>query len=132
MAILASNLLGCASMGTNSNEKTTNVTGEVSDDRFSHTTEHDHELTFKNQETGEVLKIVNSPSLVKLHHDTEKNYLIEAQVAKTPKILFWGGNLVVKNFRVIKETSDAIPHNLVEKSSKKSPASVRRVGRDRL
>lgn len=132
MAILASNLLGCASMGTNSNEKTANVIGEVTDDRFSHTTEHDHELTFKNQDTGEVFKIVDSPNLVKLHHETEKNFLIEAQVAKTPKVLFWGGNLVVKNFRVIKETSDAIPHYVIEKSARKSPASVRRIGRDRL
>jgi len=134
MAILASSFLGCASMGTSSNEKTTNVIGEVTDDSSTHTTEHEHELKFKNQETGEVLDIVDSPSLVKLHHESEKNLLIEAQVARTPKVLFWGNNLVVKNFRVIKETSDVIPHVYVNTApARKSPASLRsRIGRDRL
>lgn len=134
IAIIASNFFGCASTEKNSNEKTTSVIGEVTDDSSTHTTEHGHRLKFKNQETGEVTDIVDSPNLVKLHHESEKNLIIEAQVTRTPKVLFWGGKLVVKDFRVIKESSDSIPHVYIDPSTtKKNPPSFRgRIGRDRL
>lgn len=84
--------------------------GEVKDDRSTHTTEHRHELEFVKKDDGKRYDIVDSPELVKLHHETGKSYLAEIEAEKTPRFLFWGGNLIVKNFKVLEETSDVIPH----------------------
>ncbi len=84
--------------------------GEVKDDASSHTTRHGHELEFVKKDDGEEYDIVDSPDLQNLHHETGKNFLVEIEAEKTPKFLFWGGNLIVKNFKVLEETSDVIPH----------------------
>ncbi len=73
--------------------------GTIKDDADSHPAEH--ELAFTRKDNGATYDIVDSPELVKLHHDTEKNYVVEIEAEKTSKFLFWGGNLIVKNFRVI-------------------------------
>lgn len=91
--------------------------GEVRDDEGSHTTDHDHELRFTKKDDGEVYNIVDSPSLVKLHHETEKNYLVEIEAEKTAKFLFWGGNLIVKNFKVLADASGPIPHRIPARTS---------------
>lgn len=128
IAILAGSFFGCASTTTKQNQTTTMI-GEVSDDISTHDTRHQHELMFKNQETGEVFKVVDSPKLMELH-ESQKNYLIEANVSRTNKFLFWGGNLVVKNFNVIKETSDEIPHKNYVESKRQSPFSRSRIGKE--
>lgn len=87
--------------------------GEIKDEPSSHNTDHDHELRFVRKEDGEEFDIVDSPELVKLHHSTEKNYLVKVEAKKTPRFLYWGGNLVVKKFEVVEETSPAIPHHIV-------------------
>lgn len=131
LAMLASSFFGCASTTTKTNQPTTMI-GEVTDDISTHDTRHEHELKFKNQDTGEVFTIVDSPELMKVH-ENGKNVLIEANVAKSSKFLFWGGNLIVKNFRVIKETSDEIPHTYVAPKTTRTPTQFRsRIGRDRL
>lgn len=125
LAMVASLFFGCASTGTKSNQ-TTLVTGELSDDLSTHDTRHEHQLSFKNQETGEVFKVADNAELKKLH-ESGKNYLIQANVSTSPKFLFWGGELVVKNFNVIKETSDEIPHRVYIESTKRTP-SMHRLG----
>lgn len=85
------------------------MVGEISDSASDHTTLHEHQLEFKSRETGDTYNIVDSPDLVKLHHQTEKNYLVEIVAEKTPRFLFWGGNLIVKSFRVLNETA-VVPH----------------------
>ena len=77
--------------------------GVVKGDGDYHTTDHDHELKFVRQSDQENFDIVDSPKLVKLHHETEKNYLMEIEAEKTSRFLFWGGNLIVKNFKILKE-----------------------------
>lgn len=77
--------------------------GVVKGDPLYHTTDHDHSLEFLRQSDGDTFDIVDSPKLVKLHHDTEKNFLAEIEAEKTSRFLFWGGNLIVKNFKVLKE-----------------------------
>lgn len=84
--------------------------GEVKDDASSHTTRHEHELEFVKKDDGKEYDIVDSPDLQNFHHETGKNFLVEIEAEKTPKFLFWGGNLIVKNFKVLEETSDVIPH----------------------
>lgn len=83
--------------------------GEISDSASDHTTLHNHSLEFKSLETGKSYDVVDSPELVKIHHDKEKNYLVEIEAEKTPRFLFWGGNLIVKNFKVLNEIA-SVPH----------------------
>ncbi len=83
--------------------------GEISDSASDHTSLHNHNLEFKNRETGKTYDIVNSPELVKIHHENEKNYSVEIIAEKTARFLFWGGNLRVKNFKVLSET-ESVPH----------------------
>jgi len=101
--------------------------GTVKDDADSHTTEHEHELEFTRKDNGDSYDIVDSPELVKLHHDTEKNYVVEIEAEKTSKFLFWGGNLIVKNFKVIEEASDRIAHRAP--AAKRSSSGPRFSGR---
>ncbi len=100
--------------------------GEVKDEASDHTTEHQHSLEFTKKDNGKEYDIVDSPELVKLHHETEKNYLVEIEAEKTPRFLFWGGNLIVKNFKVLEETA-VVPH--LEPTKRTS--SVREIGRGR-
>lgn len=83
--------------------------GEIKDEASDHTTEHRHALKFIKKDDGKKYSIVDSPELVKLHHETEKNYLVEIEAEKTPRFLFWGGNLIVKNFKVLHELA-SVPH----------------------
>lgn len=100
--------------------------GEVRDEPSSHTTNHEHELTFVKKDDGENYDIVDSPELVKLHHETEKNFLVEIEAEKTPRFLFWGGNLVVKNFRVINELGGPIAHRTPAQRGVRSNMGERR------
>lgn len=131
LAIVAGLFFGCASTSRKLNQPTIMI-GEVSDDISTHDTRHEHELSFKNQETGEVFKVAENLELKKLH-ESGKNYLIEANVVRTSKFLFWDGKLVVKSFNVIKETSDEIPHRVYQDSTRRTPSMHRLgTGRSRL
>ena len=100
--------------------------GEVRDNAASHTTEHEHALTFVKKDDGKTYDIVDSLALVKLHHETEKNYLVEIEAEKTPRFLFWGGNLVVSNYRVIGELGNSVPHNEPNRSVARQSIGDRR------
>ena len=96
--------------------------GEISDPVSDHTTLHGHKLEFKSRVTGDTYDIVDSPKLVRLHHEAEKDYLVEIEAEKTSRFLFWGGNLIVKNFKVLSEIG-SVPHLA-------PPPAVRSVARD--
>ena len=74
-----------------------------------HTTRHDHDLEFVRQSDGETFDIVDSPALEKVHCDTSKKLRVKIEPEKTSRFLFWGGNLIVKNFEVLEEL-DQVPH----------------------
>ncbi len=84
--------------------------GEIQDGKNSNHEQGNcyHQLKFVSDE-GKVYSIVDSPELVKLHHEKEKNYKISILAEVTPKFLFWGGNLIVESFSVVNEVSNA-PH----------------------
>lgn len=132
LTLLALSLFSCASTNQKTNLQAKMV-GEISDEPATHDTRHFHALKFVDQVTGETFKVVDSPDLVKLHHESGKSYLIEAVAVKKPKFLFWGENLVVKNFNVLKETSEEVPHRYYDDTKTRSSGyQIRRVGRDRL
>jgi hypothetical protein len=94
--------------------------GLVRDNTSSHTTNHEHRLQFVKNGGSDVFEIIDSPELVKLHHETEKNYVVEIEAEKIPSFLFWGGNLVVKNFKVVSEASEQISHGAPVKKNNSS------------
>lgn len=83
-------------------------TGEVRDDASTHTTAHVHFLRFFRREDGSAYEI-QSPKLEKLHHDTDKNYLVEIEAEKTPEYLLSSSKLIVRKFKVLSELGDAVP-----------------------
>lgn len=91
--------------------ETVKWTGIVKEEGGFHTTGHTfgHSLEFVRESDGKDFDIVDSAELENLHIQKEKNLLVEIEAQKTGKFLFWGGNLIVTNFKVLKELDD-IPH----------------------
>lgn len=79
-------------------------TGRIFDTPNSHTTTHDHSLSFEEEESKETYDVVDSPVLQKLHHETNRNYKAKIEGYITPKFLFFGGNLVVTKFEILEES----------------------------
>lgn len=92
------------------NERVTWI-GELTDDPATHNTRHEHKLVFVRQDSGEKYAVEGSPELLKLHHETGKNYLVEIEAEKRPR--FFSEYLKVSSFKVLKETSPEIPHHEV-------------------
>jgi len=89
-----------------------------------HTTKHDHSLEFVRKADGKTFDVVESPDLEKVHCERSKKLLVEINAERTPRILFWGNNLIVKNFKVLAELTE-LPH-------KKHIPRSEFMGRDRL
>ncbi|MDZ4660138.1 MAG: hypothetical protein SGJ18_00830 [Pseudomonadota bacterium] len=78
------------------------------DDKNARHNQHQHDLKFSKKDDGRSFDL-DSEGLTNLHHDTEKNYLVEIVAVKTPRFLFWGNDLKVRSFRVLEEL-EAVPH----------------------
>lgn len=91
--------------------ETVTWSGIVKEEDGYHTVGHrfGHSLEFVKQDDGAKYDIVDSDELESLHIQKEKNLLVEITAEKTNRFLFWGGNLIVKNFKVLQELDD-IPH----------------------
>ena len=74
-----------------------------------HTTKHYHDVRFVKKSNNQGFDIINSPMLEKAHCASEKRLLVEIEAERTPKFLFWGNNLIVKKFKILKEL-EAEPH----------------------
>lgn len=74
--------------------------GKIKEDFSDHTTKHEHQLQIVRVDDGEVFDIVDSPALLKEHCKSEINSVLEVSGKLTDKFLFWGGNLVVSDFKV--------------------------------
>lgn len=87
-------------------------TGVVQEEGGYHTPNHrfDHDLEFILQENGQTFNIENNPELLAIHSAKEKNLLVEIDATKSDRFLFWGGNLTIKSFKVIKELNDIAHH----------------------
>lgn len=83
--------------------------GEVGDVREVHTTLHRHDLEFRNRETGVSYGVVGSSELVKLHHESERNYLVEVEAERVGSPFLKEDYLIVRSFKILAETS-AVPH----------------------
>jgi len=86
-------------------------TGIIQEEKGYHTPNHEngHDLEFVRQDDKEIFDVVDSEGLLNTHAEKEKNLLVEVEGEITPRFLFWGGNLVVKNFKVLNELGE-IPH----------------------
>ncbi|MCB0362477.1 MAG: hypothetical protein KDD35_07135 [Bdellovibrionales bacterium] len=61
------------------------------------------DLQFVRNDDKEKFDIVDSPDLEKFDWVNHKSRLVKIEAEKTPRFLFWGGNLIVKNFEILKE-----------------------------
>lgn len=66
--------------------------------------DNDVELEFIRKSDGDKFDIVDSKELEALDWKDHRSRLVQIEAEKTPRFLFWGGNLVVKKFEVLKET----------------------------
>lgn len=94
---------------TDKKEDRVRWTGVIKDSDFYHTTDHRHQLEFIRDQDGKSFDIVDSKPLVKLHHDKERDLRVEIEGEITSKFLFWGGNLVIKDYKILAEL-DRKPH----------------------
>lgn len=94
-------------------------TGIIQEEKGYHTPNHEngHDLEFVKQDDKETFDVVDSEGLLNTHTEKEKNLLVEVEGEITPRFLFWGGNLVVKNFKVLNELNE-IPHREPVKQSR--------------
>lgn len=90
--------------------------GIVGDEEGHHSPNHqkDHALEFARQSDNKTFDIVDSAELLKAHTDSDKRLLVEVEGEITNRFLFWGGNVVVSNFTIIKEL-EAISHQEPER-----------------
>lgn len=77
--------------------------GEVKEEIESHKTSHD--FLFVNKDDGKSYKIIDSPNFVNFNHEIGKNYLVKIEAEITPTFFFWGGNLIVKKFQIIGDST---------------------------
>ena len=81
--------------------------------------DNDIELEFVRSNDKEKFDIVDSQELEKLNWTNHKSRLVSVQAVKTPKFLFWGGNLKVKSFKIIKEVNRyKMPNKIVNNTPK--------------
>ncbi len=82
--------------------------GVVQEENGYHSSQHqnDHSLEFVRQGDNESFDVVSSAELVKIHTDKDKRLLVSVEGELTNRFLFWGGNLIVKSFTVLKELED--------------------------
>lgn len=74
--------------------------GKITEEASDHTTEHEHKLKFIRLRDGAKFDITDSPQLLKAHCESEKDPVVEIEGYRTDRFLFWGGDLVVTNFKI--------------------------------
>lgn len=84
------------------------------------------DLKLIESETGKSYNISEPGELAVIHCSKEKDLLVQMKAERTPKFLFWGGNLKVQSFEVLEEL-DSQPHKLTQSVARES--SFDRYGR---
>jgi hypothetical protein len=74
-----------------------------------HNTKHNHSIEFVRKTDGKSFDVVDSPELEEVHCKSSKKLLVEINAKRTPRVLFWGNNLIVNNYKILKEVGD-LPH----------------------
>lgn len=88
--------------------------GRIVENTRGHTQRHDHELRFQRFVDSKEFDITDSPQLVNFHCKTGISPVLEVEGYTTDKVLFWGNNLVVNNFKVHEDIEvAAVPHRMV-------------------
>lgn len=88
-----------------------------------HGTNCDIDLEFVDQASGKSYDISEPGELSALHCSKEKDLLVTMKAERTPKFLFWGGNLKVQTFEILEEM-ETQPH--IEVPSVRKTSSVDR------
>lgn len=75
----------------------------------THKEDCDVDLELVESETNKIHSISEPGELSQLHCAKEKDFLVSMKAERTPKFLFWGGNLKVQEFQVLEEL-ESQPH----------------------
>lgn len=80
-------------------------TGVLQESKGHHSANHtsEHSLVFVNKETGKTFDVENNQELVMSHIEKDKKLLIEAEGEFTSRFLFWGGNLIIKSYKILED-----------------------------
>ncbi len=83
-------------------------TGLLKEKRGYHyyTPDQSHNLEFITNSDNQSFDIVESNELVSYHTQKDKILEVEIEGEITPRFLFWGGNLKVSSFKVLRELED--------------------------
>ena len=76
-------------------------TGWVRCEAGTHETAHQCDLEFVRKD-GEVFAVIDSPELKRMHCGGNADLKVTLTAEKTPRFLFWGGNLIAKKFEIVK------------------------------
>jgi hypothetical protein len=93
-----------------SESATVKWTGLLNEKREYHyySPDQSHNLEFISNSDNQSFDIVESEDLVNYHTQKDKILEVEIEGQITPRFLFWGGNLKVTSFKILKEL-EAIP-----------------------
>lgn len=86
-----------------------------------HDSDCDIDLELVDQASGRSYSISEPGELLALHCSKEKDFLVTMKAERTPKFLFWGGNLNVQAFEILEEM-ETQPH--IEAPTLKNTSSI--------
>ncbi len=91
-----------------SESATVKWTGLLNEKRGYHyySPDQSHNLEFISNSDNQSFDIVESEDLVNFHSQKDKILEVEIEGEITPRFLFWGGNLKVTSFKILKELED--------------------------
>jgi len=80
-------------------------TGVLQESKGFHSTNHtnEHSLVFVSKETGKTFDVEDNQELISTHTEKDKKLLIEVEGEVTPHFLFWGGNLIIKSYKILED-----------------------------
>ncbi len=103
------------------------LTGTLNCDGVSNVKTSSNGAVFVSQEDERRFDVVKSRDFVQAQCQTSKVNLIEIEAKETSKFFFWGGNLIVKTYKVLAELDETRIHNLNPEPESRSGRSNSRL-----
>lgn len=88
-------------------------TGVLQESKGYHSTNHtsEHSLVFVSNETGKTFEVEDNQELISSHIEKDKKLLMEAEGEVTSRFLFWGGNLIIKNYKILEDLEPIVHYD---------------------
>jgi hypothetical protein len=123
-------LFGCASQPANTTEPENRVSwkGTVKCHDRARTDNHAHRAVFIREKDQETFDIVDSSDFVDRQCTSKTVSLLDIEGELTSRFLFWGGNLIVKQYSVAEQLNQPTTHEVapIRSHSSSSRSTPRR------